>query len=317
MDSHVTPPSGAPGNGPAGSGGRTPRSAKDRPARLAVGVLGPGRVGSALGAALARAGHRVVAASAVSEASRRRTAERLPDAVLASPQETVAAADLVLLTVPDDALPQLAEGLAATDVPVEGKLLVHTSGRHGTGVLDPLTRVGGLPLALHPVMTFTGRPDDLNRLTGISFGVTAPDPLRPVAEALVLEMGGEPAWIPEERRPLYHAALAGGANHLVTLVVETMDLLSAAGVPEPARVLGPLLGAVLDNALRLGIDGLTGPVARGDAGTVADHVAELARVSPGSRRAYVALARLTADRALAAGLLKPEDAERLLGVLAD
>lgn len=146
---------------------------------------------------------------------------------------------------------------------------MHTSGRYGTAVLDPLTRAGALPLALHPVMTFTGRPDDVNRLTGISFGVTSPEPLRPVAEALVLEMGGEPVWITEEARPLYHAALAGGANHLVTLVVESMDLLARAGVAEPGRMLGPLLGAALDNGLRLGIDGLTGPVARGDAGTVA------------------------------------------------
>ncbi|MFB4320146.1 Rossmann-like and DUF2520 domain-containing protein [Actinomadura sp. 21ATH] len=308
MDPQRTAPSGAPGN---------PARPEDRPARLSVGVVGAGRVGTALGAALAQAGHRVVAAAAVSDRSRRRAEERLPGAALGTPQEVVAAADLVLLTVPDDALPELAAGLVATDVPVTGKLVAHTSGRYGTAVLDPITRAGGLPLALHPVMTFTGRPDDVSRLSGISFGVTAPDRLRPVAEALVLEMGGEPAWIAEDRRALYHAALAGGANHLVTLVVESMDLLGRAGVAEPGRMLGPLLGAALDNALRLGIDGLTGPVARGDAGTVAGHVAELERVSPEGRGAYVALARLTADRALAAGLLKPEDAERLLEALAD
>ncbi|WP_084265892.1 Rossmann-like and DUF2520 domain-containing protein [Actinomadura macra] len=313
MDPHVTPASATPGNGPDGGTERP----EDRPARLSVGVVGAGRVGTALGAALVQAGHRVVAAAAVSERSRARVAERLPGVDVVTPHEVVAAADLVLLTVPDDALPELAAGLVAAGVPVTGKLVLHTSGRYGASVLDPVTRAGALPLALHPVMTFTGRPDDVNRLTGISFGVTAPEPLRPVAEALVLEMGGEPVWITEERRPLYHAALAGGANHLVTLVVEAMDLLREAGVAEPARMLGPLLGAALDNGLRLGIGGLTGPVARGDAGTVADHVAEVGRVSPESRRVYVALARLTADRALGAGLLKPEDAERLLEALAD
>ncbi|WP_026341641.1 Rossmann-like and DUF2520 domain-containing protein [Actinomadura atramentaria] len=292
-------------------------SPQDRPARLSVGVVGAGRVGTALGAALARAGHRVVAASAVSGPSRERAAQRLPDAALVTPQEAVAAADLALLTVPDDDLPDLAAGLVATGVDVTGKLVLHASGRHGTAVLAPLTAAGALPLAVHPVMTFTGRADDADRMSGVTFGVTAPEPLRPVAEALVVEMGGEPVWIEEDRRPLYHAALAGGANHLVTLVVEAMDLLRAAGVAEPGRALGPLLGASLDNALRLGMEGLTGPVARGDARTVADHVAELGRVSPESRTAYVALARLTADRALAAGLLRPEDAERLLGVLAD
>jgi predicted short-subunit dehydrogenase-like oxidoreductase (DUF2520 family) len=288
-----------------------------RPGRLSVGVVGAGRVGSALGRALGLAGHTVTAASGVSDASRERARERLPGVPLLPVPEVVAAADLVLLTVPDDALPDLVEGLVGTGVPVRGKLLTHTSGRYGVGVLDPATRAGALPLALHPVMTFTGRPDDVDRLAGISFGVTAPDPLRPVAEALVVEMGGEPVWIPEDRRALYHAALAGGANHLVTLVAESMDLLTRAGVDHPARMLGPLLGAALDNALRLGVRGLTGPVARGDAGTVADHVEELGRVSPEARGAYVALARLTADRALAAGLLTPDDASRLLDALAE
>ncbi|GAA2115520.1 hypothetical protein GCM10009780_73590 [Actinomadura alba] len=290
---------------------------EDRPGRLAVGVVGAGRVGTALGAALSRAGHRVVAASAVSRESRQRAADRLPGVALTDPQGVVSAADLVLLTVPDEALPPLVAGLVATEVPVAGKLLVHTSGRFGVGVLEAATRAGGLPLAIHPAMTFTGRSEDVNRLAGISFGVTAPEPLRPVAEVLVVEMGGEPVWIPEDRRSLYHAALAGGANHLVTLVAEQMDLLRRAGVDDPARMLGPLLGAALDNALRLGMNGLTGPVARGDAETVADHIAELAEVSPEGRRAYIALARLTADRALAAGLLKPADAERLLEALAD
>jgi predicted short-subunit dehydrogenase-like oxidoreductase (DUF2520 family) len=288
-----------------------------RPGRLAVGVVGAGRVGSALGRALCLAGHRVVAAAGVSDATRERVRTRLPGAPLLPVPEVVAAADLVLFTVPDDVLPSLVGGIVATDVALRGKLVAHTSGRFGITVLDPAARAGALPLALHPVMTFTGRPDDVDRLAGISFGVTSPEPLRPVAEALVVEMGGEPVWIPEDQRTLYHAALAGGANHLVTLVVESMDLLARAGVENPSRMLGPLLGAALDNALRLGLKGLTGPVARGDAGTVAEHIAELGRVSPEARGAYVALARLTADRALAAGMLKPGAAESLLDVLAE
>lgn len=288
-----------------------------RPGRLAVGVVGAGRVGSALGRALGMAGHKVVAAAGVSDATRERVRERLPGVPLLPVPEVVDVADLVLLTVPDDVLPSLISGLVATDINVRGKLIAHASGRFGTAVLDPATREGALPLAIHPVMTFTGRPDDVERLAGICFGVTSPDPLRPVAEALVVEMGGEPVWIPEDRRTLYHAALSGGANHLVTLVVESMDLLGQAGVENPSRMLGPLLGAALDNALRLGLKGLTGPVARGDAGTVAGHVAELGRVSPEARGAYVAMARLTADRALAAGMLKPGAAERLLEVLAE
>src|SRR5580692_5211373 len=285
------------------------------PARLRVGVIGAGKVGVVLGAALARAGHTVVAVSAVSDASVQRAAAMLPGVPVRRPPAVLADADLVLLTVPDDALPGLVNGLAAVEAPVAGRLLAHASGRYGVGVLDSVTRLGGLPLALHPVMTFAGRRDDLNRMAGISFGVTAPAPLRPVAEALVIEMGGEPVFIAEEQRDLYHAALATGPNYLVTLVVQASDLLRDAGVTNPARMLGPLLSAALDNALRLGDAALTGPVARGDADTVASHVNALRADAPEALPAYLALARLTADRAVAAGTLSAPDAQRLLGVL--
>ncbi|MBR8742026.1 Rossmann-like and DUF2520 domain-containing protein [Nocardiopsis sp. MG754419] len=286
-----------------------------RPARLRVGVIGAGRVGSALGVALARAGHKVVAASAVSEASVTRVEERLPGARILEPSHVVEASDLVLLTVPDDALSDLVEGLAGTGVDLRGKILAHTGGAQGYGILAPATIAGALPLALHPAMTFTGRDEDIERLANCAFGVTAPDQLRPIAEALVVEMGAEPVWIAEDKRTLYHAALAGGANHLVTLVADSASLLTAAGVPEPGRLLAPMLSAALDNALRLGIHGLSGPVLRGDAGTVAGHIEQLRENAPESVASYVELARLTADRAINAGLLKPEDAARLLDVL--
>jgi predicted short-subunit dehydrogenase-like oxidoreductase (DUF2520 family) len=289
----------------------------EHPARLKVGIVGPGRAGTALGRALVRAGHEVVAAAAVSERSKHRVREHFPRAKLTDPAGVLGASDLVLLTVPDDVLPGLVEGLAATGAPYAGRLIAHASGAHGVRVLEAATRAGALPLALHPVMTFTGREDDVDRIKGVSFGVTAPDPLRPAAEALVIEMGGEPVFIAEENRALYHAALAFAANYLVTLVSESASLLREAGADSPDRMLGPLLGAALDNALRFGDAGLTGPVARGDDGTVAAHVAAIAAHEPAALPAYRALARLTADRALAAGMLSASDAERLLGVLGD
>jgi len=296
---------------------RPPHPAPPHPAQLQVGLIGAGRAGTVLAAALARAGHRVVAASAVSAASVSRVRRLLPGTVIAPPEQVARQAGLLLLTVPDDALAGLVSGLAATGVPLAGRLLVHASGRHGLAVLAPAVREGALPLALHPVMTFTGRADDLDRLAGVSFGVTAPAALLPVAQALVVEMGGEPVIIEEASRELYHVALAGAANHLVTLVVQAAELLAAAGAADPARMLGPLLSAALDNALRLGDGALTGPVARGDAETVASHVAVLRSAAPAALPAYLALARLTADRALAAGTLTAADAQRLLGVLSE
>lgn len=289
----------------------------EHPARLTVGVVGAGRVGSVLGAALARAGHRVTGTYAVSEASRARAAELLPDVPLKDVAAVVADAELVLLAVPDDALAHLVAGLAATHAWQAGQIVVHTSGRHGVAVLEPAREQHVLPLALHPAMTFTGTAMDLERLVDCAFGVTADEALRPMAEALVLEMGGDPIWIQEENRTAYHLALAHGANHLVTLTSEAMEILARAGVDEPRRVIGPLMRAALDNALRLGDAGLTGPVARGDVGTVEDHLRELDRLSPEIRRTYVALARATALRALDSGRLRPASAEPLLDILAD
>jgi len=296
-----------PATSPRPGPGRVPGSTRPSSGWASWARAGP--------VALGRAGHEIVAASAVSDSSVRRLHKRLPGTPIRQPADVVAGADLVLLTVPDDVLPGLVAGLAATGAALEGRLVAHASGRHGLAVLDPAVRAGALPLALHPVMTFTGRPDDVDKMAGICFGITSPDSLRPVAEALVLEMGGEPVFIAEEHRDLYHAALATASNYLVTLVAQASDLLRDAGVADPARMLGPLLGAALDNALRLGDAALTGPVARGDADTVAGHIAVLRTASPELLPAYLALARLTADRALSAGTLAAPDAQRLLGVL--
>jgi len=135
-------------------------------------------VGGTLGAALTRAGHEVVAASAVSAESRRRAERLLPGVPLLPADETVAAADLVLLAVPDDVLRGLVTGLAETGAWRPGQLVAHTSGALGIGVLDPAAARGVLPLALHPVMTFVGRPEDLDRLDGALFGVTADSMMR-------------------------------------------------------------------------------------------------------------------------------------------
>jgi predicted short-subunit dehydrogenase-like oxidoreductase (DUF2520 family) len=289
-----------------------------RPARLAVGVVSAGRVGAVLGAALAGAGHRVVAASGVSRESARRAGALLPGVPRAAPDAVVERSDLVLLAVPDDALPGLVRGLAAADAFRAGQIVVHTSGAHGVRLLDPAAERGVLPLALHPVLTFTGRPEDVARLAGASVGVTAADgdeAAWSVGEALVVEMGAEPVRVAEQLRPLYHAALAHGANHLVTLVRDCVQLLDGAGIGPAERLVAPLLSAALDNALRHGDRALTGPVARGDAGTVAVHLRELTAADPDLARTYRALAVRTAHRARAGGLLPDHAAQDVLRVL--
>jgi predicted short-subunit dehydrogenase-like oxidoreductase (DUF2520 family) len=123
--------------------------------------------------------------------------------------------------------------------------------------------------------------------------------------------------VPEEIRPLYHAALAHGANHLVTLVRDCADLLEKAGVRPAERLIAPLLSAALDNALRHGDRALTGPVARGDAGTVRTHLRELSDVEPELAETYRVLATRTARRAATAGLLPEHAAKDVLTTLED
>ncbi len=301
---------------------------QSRPGRLGVGVVGAGRVGAVLGSALRAAGHAVVGACAVSAASRERAEALLPGVPVLEVPAVIERAELVLLSVPDDALAALVEGIAATGGWLPGQLVVHTSGRHGWRVLEPVVRSGAIPLAIHPAMTFTGTSLDLARLVDCCFGVSAPNPVLPIAQALVVEMGAEPVVVPEEARPLYHAALAHGANHLVTLVSQCLDLLHQAGIEPADRVLAPLLSAALDNALRAGDGALTGPVARGDAGTVSTHLGALSALlervdgeqaagAAGTLASYRTLARATADRAMASGRLRPDRAADLLQALGD
>lgn len=294
--------------------------AEAKPGRLGIGVVGAGKVGAVLGAALRAAGHAVVGVSAVSAASRERAENLLPGVPVLAIPEVIERAELVLLAVPDDALPELVSGLAGTGAWQPGQLVVHTSGRHGTGVLAPARAMGAIPLAIHPAMTFTGMSLDLTRLTDCAFGVTADRPVLPIAQALVVEMGAEPVVIEERDRPLYHAALAHASNHLVTVAAQSAQLLAASGVEQPDRLLGPLMRAALENALASGEAALTGPVARGDTGTVRVHRDALVRfeVETGAtdiRQAYEELARATAKRALARGLLKDSQATAILDIL--
>lgn len=264
--------------------------------RLDIGVIGTGRVGSVLGAALRAAGHSLVAASARSDASRARAAALLPDVPLAAPADVARRSTGLLLAVGDDALGPLVIELVRAGVLGEGQVVVHTSGRHGLSVLQPAADAGAATLAIHPAMTFAGTPVDLDRLRGTVFGVTALGRHWSIAEALVSAVGGTPVSVPEELRPLWHAGLAHGANHLVTLVASALDVVRATGVADPAAVLRPLLTAALDNALTSGDAALTGPVARGDAGTVATHLEVLGREVPEERPTYLAMARATAAR---------------------
>lgn len=283
--------------------------------RLSLGVIGAGRVGAVLASRFRSAGYPVVGASGRSDASRLRLSTVLPGVKVFSPVEVARVSDILLLSVPDDSLILVAEELAASGAIRPGQYVLHTSGRHGLDALASLTRLGAHPIAFHPAMTFTGTPVDLDRRC--VFGLTAAPADRAFAEQLVSDLGGVPMWVAEVDRALYHAALTHGANHLATLVAQSMDLLRLAGAVDPAAVLRPLLSASLDNVLAYGDAALTGPVVRGDITTIRAHVDALAAadVDDATVDAYLELARATAGRAEADGRLSPRTAGTIRQVL--
>jgi predicted short-subunit dehydrogenase-like oxidoreductase (DUF2520 family) len=283
-----------------------------------IGVVGAGRVGAVLAARLRAAGHEIVAVAGESDASRGRAAALLPGVPLRKPTTVARSCDLLLLTVPDDMLGNVTAMLAGAGALRRGQRVVHTSGRHGVAVLAPAAALGAEVLALHPAMTFTGTKRDLPRLEGCTYGVTADGPATAaLADRLVADLGGQVVRVPEELRAVYHAGLAHGANHLVTLVTQAMGLLRESGAADPAATLRPLLTAALDNALRMGDAALTGPIVRGDVETVRAHLEGITLTQPGTLPAYVALARATANSAVLDGRLVPLRAAKLIGVLND
>lgn len=298
--------------------------------RPRLGVVGAGRVGAVLAAAWRSAGYDLVAVSGDSDASRSRAAALLPGVEVAKPSVVARTCDVLVLAVPDDMLGNVARQLAGARAldrePGAPRLTVaHLSGRHGLAVLAPAREAGAATVALHPAMTFTGTALDLTRLAGCAFGVTAdsasgPGSAAALAAELVAAVDGTVVPVAEAHRSLYHAALAHGANHLVTLVAQACEMLAAAGADDPAATLRPLLQAALGNALESGDSALTGPIVRGDVETVRAHVIELLDHQPLAVPSYVALARDTASRATADGRLLPIRAaavDRVLGLAED
>jgi predicted short-subunit dehydrogenase-like oxidoreductase (DUF2520 family) len=284
---------------------------------LSIGVVGAGRVGAVLAAALQTAGHEIAAVAGESAASRTRIETLLPGVRVDKPTAVARSCDLLLLTVPDDMLSNVVTMLSASGAIRPGQFVVHTSGKHGVSVLEPAVSLGAHGLAMHPAMTFTGTDLDLDRLPGCVYGVTAGADTAALARTLVADLQGRMVKVAEDKRTLYHAGLAHGANHLVTLVAQAMDLLRASGSDDPAGTLRPLLTAALDNSLAYGDAALTGPIVRGDVETVRAHVADIAATSPSTLESYVVMARATANRAVADGRLLPIRAAKLIGVLND
>lgn len=220
-----------------------------RDGRLGVGIIGGGHVGPVLGAALGGAGHAIVGVATVSGDSRDRVEVLLPGVPILTVPELVERAELVVIAVPDAELPDLVAGLAATRAWQPGQLVAHTAPGLGTAVLQPAFAAGAIPLAIHPAMAFTGTSIDLMRLQECWCAVTAPAPVLPIAQALVVELGAEPVVIAEADRARYGAAIAAVRGLSSGVVADVVETLRDAGVEQPGRLIGSLMRSAIEDAL--------------------------------------------------------------------
>lgn len=279
-----------------------------------VAVVGPGRVGTAVAMALEHAGYRVVAVAGRGPDSLAAFTERLPGAEPLPLAEATRRAELVVVSVPDDALLPVVREAARDDGVAGGSRWIHTSGGFGVEALDPVRLAGAAVAACHPAQTFPDADAGLAALPGASWAVTASEADLGWARVLVTDLRGSPVTVGEGSRTLYHLGLTVGSNATSSVVALARDLLLGAGVGEPEGFLGPLVTTSAGNAAERGVDALTGPVRRGDAGTVARHLDELRQVLPEAVEAYLALSRLMLGQARRAGL-DPDAAEAVADVL--
>lgn len=219
-----------------------------RDGRLGVGIIGAGRVGPVIGAALAGAGHAITGITAGS--TDERASAVLPGVPVLDALEVVRRSELVVIAVPHDELPGLVSGLAELEAWQLGQLVLHTDPSHGLDVLEPAARRGAIPLAVHPAIAFTGTSMDLRMLVDAYAAVTAPGPVLPIAQALAVEMGCEPVVVADADRPAYAEAIATATTFSRSIVRQAAGLLRQAGVAQPGSFLSTLVHATVDLALR-------------------------------------------------------------------
>lgn len=279
---------------------------------MRTAIIGPGRVGGALALGLAHAGHEVVAVAGrdAGSASLATFCELVPGARVVDVAEAPRAADLVVVTTPDDLVETVAHAAGAADAVVPGQRWVHTSGGLGTDVLAVVRAAGGRVAACHPAMTFPDPQTGYANLPGSSWAVTAADADLGWARTLVLDLRGSPVTLAAEDRTLYHAGLAVGSNATTAVVTMARDMLLGAGVDDPSSFLTPLVTTSAAGGAARGVEALTGPVRRGDEGTVRRHLAELRESFPEAVEAYISLCDLLLAQSVRAGL----DPERAAAV---
>ncbi len=295
---------GAPGH-------RHPHAPDDPSGHPRIGFVGAGRVGIALAVAFSRAGWPVTAVASRDVARRERFLALVPTSIaVASPAAVAGEADLVFVTVPDDALPDVAVQLRL----YAGQAAVHTSGALSADILAPARAAGTSVGSFHPLVAFADLDAGLEALPGATVALEGDDELVALLAELAGDIGAQPVRLPPGGKQAYHAAAVLAAGGFVALLDAIAEAARGAGLDEAGAlaIYGPLIRGSLANAERLGVQAaLTGPFVRGDEGTVRGHLAALSRLAPGALPVYRELARRELAMAVHRGALDGEQATAL------
>ena len=268
----------------------------------------------------ARAGWNVQAVAGRSREAAQEAAARIGPAVrVCTPAEAAASAKLILLTVSDDAIEETASRLADQGAFARGAVVAHCSGALSSHALLPAAMAATCPLgSMHPLQTFPTVDTALAKLPGTYFFCEGDDAAVAVLEQLARDIGGKPVRIAPEAKTLYHAAAVIACNYLVSLLDAALTIEEAAGISRSTAraALGPLVRATVENALSMGpVEALTGPIARGDAGTIQRHIEALGELPAQFRILYAALGGYTVELAVRKGSIDTSTAIALWQML--
>ncbi len=280
--------------------------------RKKIGFIGCGRTGSAVALLLQQAGYEVVGVASRRQTSAEILAERLGCPALAGP-EVARRADALFLTTSDDEIAMVSVALAEAAAFHDGQIVLHLSGALTSEALATAAAQGAIALSLHPIQSFASVEQAITVLPGSYFSIEGDPRGYDFAREIVVQLRGKSFLLDSRAKILYHAACVAASNYFVGLMACSLDLLEEADIPEGMRLpaLLPLVTGTLNNICSLGIPhALTGPIARGDAGTLGKHLAALGGL-PDQLRIYLSLGLKTVDVARAKGTITPEQADDL------
>ena len=280
-----------------------------------MGFIGAGTTGTALAVRLAQHGHQVVAVSSRSLTSAERLAGRISGCqAYKEPQEVANIAKLVFITTPDDAIPKVAAELQWRN----GQSVVHCSGAHSVDILESAKQRGADTGCFHPLQTFASVEQAIENIPGSAFAIEAEEPLISMLKEMANSLEGDWVILKAGDKVLYHVAAVFACNYLVTLVKLATDLWQTFGVSpaQATKALMPLLRGTLSNIENVGLPHcLTGPIARGDLGTIQRHLESLEKQAPPLLNTYKDLGRQTIPISLAKGKIDVQRAQELKALL--